>query len=99
MAHLAESCIGYVPERDLEASKKEANTWATKYRRAEEARVAAERRAGSAESAATAAADAAAKGKQIAEDLVRREVGKYANLEKVAIDSSGVALCKYYLLF
>ena len=88
-----------MPERDLEASKKEANTWETKYRQAEEARVAAERRAGSAESAATVAADAATKEKQIAEDLIRREVAKYGNLEKVAIDSSRVALCKYYLLF
>ena len=99
MAHLAESRIGYVPERDLEASKKEANTWEAKYRQAEEACVAAERRAGDADSAAIAAADTAAKEKHVAEDLIRREVAKYANLEKVAMDSSRVALCKCFLLF
>ena len=88
-----------MPERDLEASRKEAKSWEAKYRQADRARIAAKRRAGDAESAATAAADAAAKERQIAEYLVGREVAKYANLEKVAIDSSGVALCKYYLLF
>ena len=99
VAHLAESRIGYVPERDLEATKKEENAWENKYRQAEKARVAAERRAGDAESAATVAAEAVAKEKKLAEDLFRKEVVKYANLEKVVVASSGVALGKYILLF
>ena len=94
-----ESRIGYVPERELEGSKKEANAWETKYRQAEEARVAAERRAGDTELAVTASADAATKEKELAEDLYMKGVTKYANLEKVAIASSGVALGKYNLLF
>ena len=88
-----------MPERDLEASKKESNAWETKYHQAEEARVVAERRAGDAELAATTAADAATKEKELVEDLFGKGVTKYANLEKVAIASSGVALGKYNLFF
>ena len=52
-----------MPERDLEASKRKANTWEAKYYQAEEARISAERRAGDTDLAAIASSETAAKEK------------------------------------
>ena len=86
--------VGYVQEHDLEVSKKEASTWEAKYRQSEESRVATEQRARDAEAAATIAAEAAKKERCLDEDLLKKEISKYANLEKFAIASSGDALSK-----
>ena len=48
---------------------------------------AAEHRARDTESVATAAADVATKEKILKEDLLKKEIAKYANLEKFAIAS------------
>ena len=85
-----------MPERELEVAKKEASTWETKYRQAEEARLAAEQRAKNAESAATATADTVTKEQSLNEDLLKKEIVKYANLEKFANASSVVALSKFF---
>ena len=50
-----------MPGRDLEVSKKEAKDWEVMYRKSEEARAAAETRASEAETALTAAVEAAKK--------------------------------------